>query len=464
MVDNALDSSVAMDTYEKTVPHNSVVTADAGTVLSTPFLVLGGMAPKLSGISCHSTPGAPCAGILMLGPVTPAQLGDTLNEVPDPAIPIADFAGNRGLRCDFSSERLDPPALEAFRDFSTPIWRRLAELPFRAAHEDRSELTVLRIAYSRDAAIAASFAADSSLLVDYRLLGRISATRQRLEALADLDLLRRQFFTRTHTCALCKSARLHAYEACPSCGSGNLVDEPIVHHYRCGSQAPESRFADGRLLVCPKCRRELRHFGVDYGKPGIAVVCRGCGAVEDEPVANFACLDCAAVTPSADSSPTDWYHYDLTEEGLRALHDGRLPRLHIAPVLQRYGRAFSPHEFGLLAAEALRVARRYERPFALARLTVANIDQLRRELGPVAVDSAFRLAIDASVGLLRDSDFVTPNGPASMLIGFPETSGALAAKVLDRVKKEVAVVVAAPLEIAVTIAEGERASALLDGD
>jgi hypothetical protein len=34
---------------------------------------------------------------------------------------------------------------------------------------------------------------------------------------------------------------------------------------------------------------------------------------------------------------------------------------------------------------------------------------------------------------------------------------------LDRVKREVAVVVAAPLEIAVTTAEGERASALLDG-
>ncbi|MBV8132926.1 MAG: hypothetical protein JO282_10520 [Alphaproteobacteria bacterium] len=398
----------------------------------------------------------------MLGPVTSARLANALMEVPDPAVPIADFAGNQGLRRDFAGERLDPPALAAFRELSTPIWRRLAELPFRAAHEDRAELALLRIAYSRDAAIEASFAADSSLLVDYRLLGRISAARQRLEGLADLDLLRRRFFTRTHACGQCQSARLHAYEACPACGSGNLVDEPIVHHYRCGSQAPESRFADGRLLVCPKCRRELRHFGVDYGKPGIAVVCRGCGAVEDEPVANFACLDCAAATPSADSTPTDWHHYELTEEGLRALHDGRLPRLEIAPLLKGHGRAFSPVEFGLLAGEALRVARRYDRPFALARLTVANIDQLRRELGPVAVDGAFRLAIDTSVGLLRDSDFVTPDGPASMLIGFPETSAALAAKVLDRVKKEVAVVVAAPLEIAVTTAEGEHASTLLD--
>ena len=108
------------------------------------------------------------------------------------------------------------------------------------------------------------------------------------------------------------------------------------------------------------------------------------------------------------------------------------------------------------------MARRYERPFALARLTVANIDQLRRELGPVVVDSAFWLAIDASVGLLRDSDFVTPTVPHPCSSASPETSAALAAKVLDRVKKEVAVVVAAPLEIAVTTAEGEHAAALLD--
>ena len=70
--------------------------------------------PALAGISCRTTPGAPCAGILMLGPVTPERLADALIEVPDPAVPIADFAGNQGLRCDFASERLDPPAIEPY--------------------------------------------------------------------------------------------------------------------------------------------------------------------------------------------------------------------------------------------------------------------------------------------------------------------------------------------------------------
>ena len=66
--------SPAMDTYETAVAQNSVVTAGTAPVLTIPFLVMGGTSPALAGISCRTTPGSPCAGVLMLGPVTPAQL------------------------------------------------------------------------------------------------------------------------------------------------------------------------------------------------------------------------------------------------------------------------------------------------------------------------------------------------------------------------------------------------------
>jgi hypothetical protein len=427
-----------------------------------PFLVLGGDLPVLPGVGFRATPGAACAGIVMVGPVTAAKLAEVLAELPEPALPIADFANNCGLRRDFFGDAPDLASIQAFNDHAAPIWRRLTELPVHAARADRAELTLLRLAYSRDVAIEASFAPDSVLLIDYRLLGRVSGTRQRLEALAELDLLRRRFFTRSHSCGQCGSARLHAYEACPSCGGGDLVDESIVHHYRCGWQGPESHFVADRLLVCPKCRRTLRNFGVDYGKPGIVVSCRGCDAAADEPVAKFACLDCGTITPTADGSPTNWYHYNLTEEGLRALREGRLPHLSIAPILEHHGRAFSLREFKLLAAETLRIAERYKRPFALARLSIANLAPLRQELGPVAVDAAFRLAIEVSVGSLRDSDFVAPDGAVSMVIAFPETSARDAAKGLERIKEKISAAVAPPFEIVVTVAEGEAAATLVD--
>jgi len=66
-----------------------------------PFLVLGGDFPALPGVSFRATPGAACAGIVMVGAVTAAKLADVLAESPEPALPIADFANNCRLRRDF---------------------------------------------------------------------------------------------------------------------------------------------------------------------------------------------------------------------------------------------------------------------------------------------------------------------------------------------------------------------------
>jgi Thaumarchaeal output domain 1 len=294
------------------------------------------------------------------------------------------------------------------------------------------------------------------------MLGRAAGIRQRLEMLAGLDLLTPRHFTRTHVCGNCASARLHACEACPACGGQDLVDEELVHHYRCGWKEPESRFVDGGRLMCPKCHRELRHFGVDYEKPGNVTVCRSCSAMNAEPIVQFICLDCARATPSVDARSIDWHHYELAEEGLRALREGRLPRFEIAPLLKGRTRAFSPPEFRLLATESMRVARRYGRPFTLARFTLANVDDLRSELGPLRTDLAFRIAVDAIVEALREADFVGADSATSVLIGFPETTAShVAAIVVERVRELIRTSIAVPLELTANVAEGDAVSDLL---
>src|SRR5262249_27169633 len=157
-----------------------------------------------------------------------------------------------------------------------------------------------------------------------------------------------------------------------------------------------------------------------------------CGAANAEPTVQFICLDCANATPSVDARSIDWHHYELADEGFRALREGRLPRLEIAPLLKGCTRAFSPQEFRLLAIESTRVAR----PFTLARISLANVDELRGELGPVRTDLAFRIAVDAIVETLREVDFVGADSPTSVLIGFPETTAAhVATHVVDRVRE-----------------------------
>jgi Thaumarchaeal output domain 1 len=265
--------------------------------------------------------------------------------------------------------------------------------------------------------------------------------RQHLEILANLELLQRRHFTRTHACGKCGSARLLIYEACPECGSADLAEELLVHHYRCGCQEAESHFIQGNLLICPKCRRELNHLGVDYGKPGKIVVCRACGAANSEPDSRFVCMDCNTMTPAEIAATTDWYHYDLTEPGLNCLHTGQLPQFDFDPSLEKFPRAYSPREFHLLAAQEARAARRYRRAFSIARISFPNLGAIRHELGMLAADAAFQRAVDEIVQTVRATADVRP--------------------IEDRIRQALHDTIETPVEVAIEVAENDAAVAML---
>ena len=425
------------------------------------FLTLGGDRPVIQGLNLRGTIGSPCAGIILLGRVEPAELAAALGRAPDPALPIADFGNNEMLRHDFAGPNLDQADIHEMEQAFAPIWQRLAEFPFKAERESRAELTILRLAYSRDTAITAAFDPSSRSLVNYPLLGTLVGARRNLETLTHLDLLRRRHFTRTHACAMCESARLNVYEACPGCGGSDVREEALLHHYRCGCQEVESHFKQGQLLVCPKCNRLLNHFGVDYGKPGTAVICGTCGATNSEPLVHFACLDCCSVTPADDAKATDWYHYDLTDEGARALRQGQLPQFDLTPLLEGRTHAYSPRDFRLLVTHELKVAARFNRPFSVARITVLNLDTLVRQRGAVATDSDFRLAVDAVVAALRSSDFVGTGMMQSTVIGFPGTSTKDVDVIVKRIRQTIDASVKSPVELGFEVAEGDAITELL---
>jgi GGDEF domain-containing protein len=436
-----------------------------GAIISSsdmpPLLALGDTPPLVPGIDFDARLDAPFAGIVLLGPVEPAVLADALDAASDPAVPIADIGGNRELRSDFTSDALDGAVTAQMRHCFAPIRQRLEAIPFSGAHEDRADLTILRLAYSRNTAIAATFDPASRNAVEYPLLGHGVALRQRLEGLAALDLLHRRHFTRTHLCARCDSARLHAYEACPGCGSADLFETAMVHHYRCGWQEPEPHFVKDHALVCPKCRRELRHYGVDYDKPGSVLLCRNCHTANSEPTVQLACLDCGHVTPGSEAHTLDWYHYDLTDVGLEAMREGRIPRFDIDDHLDGHPRAFALRDFRLLADEGMRVARRYGRPFAVGTLTFGNARTLRADHGHVTTDLGFRRAVDTIVESLRDSDFIAVDASNRIFIGFPETAETQARAALQRLAADVSQAAGLPFAITFDAAEGDHAGDLL---
>jgi hypothetical protein len=147
------------------------------------------------------------------------------------------------------------------------------------------------------------------------------AVHRTAERLARRGLLSRRFFDRLHVCAGCDSRRLSAREQCAACGSAQLSEQPLLHHFACATLAPEADFRSGSHLVCPKCRSYLRHYGSDYDKPGQSTVCIDCGA-SGEPHVAFLCLDCGARTGADDAKVVDTFSYRLSDAGTALLTSG----------------------------------------------------------------------------------------------------------------------------------------------
>lgn len=129
-------------------------------------------------------------------------------------------------------------------------------------------------------------------LVAYNAIAEPAQVEEALALLAAQDLVELTFFDRFHQCDTCRSSRLFVREVCPRCGNSDLTDETYIHHFRCAYQGPESDFRKGDDLTCPKCRRNLGKFGIDYDRPGTTSACGKCGHSSSEPDVSFTCTDC----------------------------------------------------------------------------------------------------------------------------------------------------------------------------
>lgn len=144
------------------------------------------------------------------------------------------------------------------------------------------------------------------------------------EELAGDGLLERSFFDRFHSCPACQSSRLNAREECIHCRSGDLRESSLIHHFSCAHQAPEEVFRQGTDLVCPKCAHELRHFGIEYDKPGNVITCGACDKAASDVAIGFTCLDCMTHTDGDTIATVDRHHYRMSEKGIAYVEQGQM--------------------------------------------------------------------------------------------------------------------------------------------
>lgn len=94
-------------------------------------------------------------------------------------------------------------------------------------------------------------------------------------------------------CNTCGSTALHIIFECPSCRSSMLTKHDIMVHYECSYTAPAEEFRavsrSDMVHTCPRCGKQFRKVGIDYGRPGFGFRCERCRFITQYPAVKVVC-------------------------------------------------------------------------------------------------------------------------------------------------------------------------------
>ncbi len=209
-----------------------------------------------------------------------------------------------------------------------------------------------------------------------------------------------------HPCPQCASIQILMRDGCAACGSVRIEEVSLLHHFSCAYQAAETEFtaADG-AYICPKCRKELRHFGLDYDKPGLVTVCTSCGHEGTESQVRGRCITCGHRF-AADGSPrTELYDHVLTDVGVHALFSGNARVRSTAALLGESLSLLAIETFTAMAAQMDAISKRHGLDCLVASI---NLRGAKRSAENVAAEIQLFYRLGAEIAqIVRPTDAVT---------------------------------------------------------
>jgi hypothetical protein len=146
-------------------------------------------------------------------------------------------------------------------------------------------------------------------------------------------------------------------------------------------------------MRCPKCGDPVRHIGLDYDRPGLAVVCHDCNSKNDVAAVGFECMDCQSHYTSEQITTCDYYHYALTPLAIdKLLHDQN----------GEAGVPAAPESFRSLLRQAMIDQAEFREPYVVAR--IENVDTTLRENSPLVWARTQTLLHDCIHSATRPTD------------------------------------------------------------
>jgi Thaumarchaeal output domain 1 len=231
-------------------------------------------------------------------------------------VPVINLSSEASDDCDCNDSASQDLVVEEFR-------QRQDQLMEWVKRSSEPEIRLLAYVFMRAKPLRVRYEPNTQEGVGYGRLAPVPAVRTTAERLANAGLLSRTFFDRLHVCDRCSSARMSVREECASCRGANLKTTGLLHHFRCAYQGPEFDFRrDDDKLICPKCSRELSHYGTDHEHSGTVLNCLECGSSASDALIGFVCMDCTAHFSSEAVGTVDYFHYELTDAGKAMLLQG----------------------------------------------------------------------------------------------------------------------------------------------
>lgn len=280
-----------------------------------------------------------------------------------------------------------------------------------------------------------------------------------LTQLSQMGLVKGIAKNAAYCCPECESINVLIRESCPKCHSVHVTDEPLLHHFTCSYQAPESDFRSPTgEYFCPKCNKEVLHIGLDYDKPGEVTVCHDCdNFFTSEDIAAY-CTHCDKEFPLEKMRKQFLYDYRITEEGVNALISNSVAQHDPAEFLGEDLNLVGIKRFQFVKSYMSKLAKRYEFESSVVFISLEE-DKIQGHETESTMLALMTLGKELSV-IMRDTDLVCYYDRVIYLF-LPytsvEDSKIVYTRLYENIKKSLAEDVAAAISIQIksAISEGE---------
>lgn len=305
--------------------------------------------------------------------------------------------------------------------------------------EDDLVLRILRFIYTRGGVVEPVRDRTSFFGLTYPSLNSFFSKEDyglfnTLKFLEENGSLSGEFFGKVHLCNRCHCSSLNFMEVCPNCGSPDLMEENLIHHFTCAFVGPEGDFLKGEQMICPKCGKKLKGIGVDYDKPGVIFKCNQCGYVTQEPEVKTLCFNCGKESLPEDLIVRVFKTYTLSSIGENfAIYGFENPMLRGL----REKLEIIPYDsfLSILKLEIER-SKRYGVESSMIAFQINNLNELYVRLGG-KTDSFFKEIGNLIKMSIRDSDVLSIINEGLVLILLTHTPYKDGIVVINRLVNEI---------------------------